>query len=468
MNELNKEQLITAILEHLKYNSFYSYKPYTWQKEFHDAGASHQERMLMAANRVGKTYTAAEETAMHLTGIYPADWKGKRFETAITAWIGSVTNEASRDITQKELVGGLGEKWGTGAIPKDCLFGKPYMRQAGIPSVIDQFKVRHISGGISTGTFKSYDQGWQKWQGTAPHVIWLDEEPEDFRIYTECQTRIITSKGIIMVTFTPLHGMTDLVRHFMEPKATGIYLKSATWDDAPHIDKADKERMIAAYPAFEVEARTKGVPMMGEGRVFPFDEAKFVIDPFIVPDHWSQIWGIDFGIDHPFAACLLAWDRDQDTLYITASYKSTGTTPPTHASAIRKRCQWAPIAWPHDGINREKSGGKPLKDSYLAENLRMLGMSARYENDKGGGQPVEPVILDFYERLQSGRLRVFSHCSEWLEEFRNYHRKDGHLVAVRDDCLKASFYAAMMKRYAMPRIVPKRRIGYAAPIIATG
>jgi hypothetical protein len=177
-------------------NKLATYKPYEWQKEFHAAGVNNPERMLMAANRVGKTMSAAAEAAFHLTGDYPDWWQGRRFLTPVTVWTGSPTNETSRDILQVELLGGLGDKLGTGAIPRGKLVGAPATRQAGVKNVVDSFSVRHVSGGISTCTMKTYEQGWQKWQGSAPHVVWMDEEPDDYKIFSEAQTRILTSHGM--------------------------------------------------------------------------------------------------------------------------------------------------------------------------------------------------------------------------------------------------------------------------------
>jgi hypothetical protein len=49
------------------------YKPYPKQAEFHNAGAKHRERLLMAGNQLGKTLAGGFEVAMHATGRYP-DW----------------------------------------------------------------------------------------------------------------------------------------------------------------------------------------------------------------------------------------------------------------------------------------------------------------------------------------------------------------------------------------------------------
>src|SRR6185369_14571050 len=217
-------------------NRIAAYRPYPWQREFHDAGKDNPERMLMAANRVGKTLSAGAEVSFHLTGEYPDWWAGKRFNHPVLIWTGSPTNETSRDIVQAELIGNLGESLGTGSVPKAKILGTPTTRQAGVKNVVESFRVRHASGGLSSCMLKTYEQGWQKWQGTAPHVVWLDEEPpaSEERIFSEAQTRIITSDGILMVTFTPLQGMTNIVEHFMEGKP-GTFLKGATWDDAPHM-----------------------------------------------------------------------------------------------------------------------------------------------------------------------------------------------------------------------------------------
>ena len=239
-------------------NKLASYRPYPWQKEFHSAGADNPERMLMAANRVGKTMSAGAEVSFHLTGDYPEWWDGKRFSHPVLVWTGSPTNETSRDIVQAELLGGLGEELGSGLIPRSKIVGKPTTRQAGVKNVVDTFQVRHESGGVSTAYLKTYEQGWQKWQGTGPHCVWMDEEPDDYRIFSESQTRILTSHGIVLVTFTPLLGMTELVDHFQTGvDGGGIYLKGATWNDAPHLGKDDRDRLAASYRTHERKARKK-------------------------------------------------------------------------------------------------------------------------------------------------------------------------------------------------------------------
>lgn len=488
-------ELVSAVSHFRKQNKLSGYKPYRWQLEWHAEGKDNPERMIMAANRVGKTMTAAAETTYHLTGLYPEagktffdemdeavrkgmaevgqdawpdGWVGKRYDHGILAWLGSVTNEASRDIVQKEFLGGLGEDLGTGWIPGRLIIGKPSAKQAGISDVIDKVKVRHVSGDISEAVFKTYDQGWRKWQGTAPDEIWLDEEPDENasnekRIFSEAQTRILTSRGCLMVTFTPLLGETELVRHFHKG-LRGTFIKNVTWDDAPHLDEGEKDRLKNAYPEWELETRTLGVPMMGEGRVFTVSEDMIKCAPIEIPDHWARICGIDFGIDHPAAACWIAWDRDRDIIYVYDTHRQSGLTPEFHAPIINQRGKWIPVSWPHDGMNRGKADGTALHRMYRKYEVNMLSMSARYHKDTGAGQPVEPIVVEMIERMRDGRLKIFSDQSNWFEEFRSYHRKDGLIVARKDDLMKATMYAIMMRRYAMPRVRVERRRAYARPL----
>lgn len=456
-------ELTALFLKSLKSSKITTYRPYPWQKEFHEAGDKNPERMLMAANRVGKTQGAAAEVAYHLSGEYPDWWRGRRFEQPTLVWTGSPTNETSKDIVQTELLGDLGESLGTGWVQRSRIVGKPTTRQAGVKNVIDSFKVRHKSGGVSTCVLKTYEQGWQKWQGTAPHVVWLDEEPDDYKIFSEAQTRTLTSKGIVLVTFTPLSGMTELVEHF-QSGGDGIYMKGATWDDAPHLSEDEKKRLASSYREHEREARTKGVPMMGEGAIFPVSDEKITVDPFPIPAHFVRIKGCDFGFEHAGAGSEIAWDRGQDIIYVVDCYREKGQLAPYHAAWFNKANKWIPVSWPHDGMNTSKGGGPKVKEAYVNHGVNMLSKSARYPKsvgqdvEKGGPQDQWPIIDEIRERMMTGRFKVFRNLSLWLEEKRSYHVKsgvDGKVIIVdrRDDILKSTFYAVMMKRYAVSETV---------------
>ncbi len=180
--------------------------------EFFEAGARYRERCAMCANRVGKTEgMGGYETALHLTGQYPEWWVGRRFTKPVDWWAAGKTNETTRDIVQKKLMGPMG-RLGTGLIRQDCIH--KFTRKAGVHDLMDSVQVKHISGGLSELGFKSYQQGRDSFEGTEKDGIWDDEEPP-LDIYGEQLIRTATTNGMTFITFTPLEGMSQVVMSFM-------------------------------------------------------------------------------------------------------------------------------------------------------------------------------------------------------------------------------------------------------------
>ena len=431
----------------------YRYQPYAKQQAFHEAGATFRERLLRAGNQLGKTYSGAAELAYHLTGLYPDWWTGRRWDRPIRAWAGSKTGEVTRDGVQRILVGEpkSRELWGTGLIPGDLI--EDTSSRMGVADALDSVVVKHTSGGLSTLGFKSYDQGREKWQGETLDLVWLDEEPA-MDIYTEALTRTNATGGGLFMTFTPLLGMSEVVRRFLMEDSPDRVDINMTIEDAEHISPVDRARIIASYPAHEREARAKGVPILGSGRIFPVAEELISIAPIQIPEHWPQIGGMDFGWDHPFAAVMLAWDRDGDCIYVTKAYRRRESTPAIHVDAIRPWGDHIPWAWPHDGLQHDKGAGIPLAEQYKSRGLKMLPEKATFQD---GSNSVEAGIMDMLTRMEAGRLKVFNNLAEWFEEFRLYHRKDGRVVKEADDLISATRYAMMMLRFAQspPKPLPK-------------
>ncbi len=230
------------------------------------------------------------------------------------------------------------------------------------------------------------------------------------------------------------------------------HVTTMTIHDAEHYTPAERQAIIDAYPVHERDARTRGIPIMGSGRVFPLAEEALIVAPFAVPAHWVQINGLDFGWDHPFAAVNCAWDRDGDVFYVCREYAERETTPVIHAAAVKPWGSWVPCAWPHDGLQHDKGSGEALKAQYAAQGLNMLPEKASFPD---GGNGVEAGVLEMLDRMRTGRWKVFGTCGAWLAEFRLYHRKNGVIVKERDDVISASRYAFMMRRCAV--VQPVRR-----------
>lgn len=182
-------------------------------------GSPHRDRCVLAANRVGKTESIGGfEVATHLTGRYQHWWPGARFSGPINCWASGKKNETTRDIVQRKLFGAV--RWngrtktvdGTGLIPAEDIGGITWKR--GVADFIDTAKVKHRNGGWSTIGLKSYEQGRGGFEGTEQDLIWCDEEPpQDIR--EEMGIRLMTTRGHMLSTFTPMEGMSEVVMEFL-------------------------------------------------------------------------------------------------------------------------------------------------------------------------------------------------------------------------------------------------------------
>jgi len=447
-----REELLelTEALDVIEYSEtferFKNFKPHPKQKAHIDLGRLRRERLLMAGNRNGKTETGAFEAACHMTGEYPDDWGGRRFDQPTLGWICGETSLLVRDVQQKKLCGppGVTDLFGTGMIPKDAFTDKPSLAR-GVTDAYDTIQVRHKSGGISIGRFKSYEQGRQKFQGEGLDWIWFDEEPP-LNIYAEGIARIGEKDGISWLTFTPLKGRSAVVLRFLDDPSDDRGITTMTLDDALHIPEAARKRMFEGYLPHEREARALGVPILGSGRIFMSPESSIVEAPIeYVPLHWAKIWGLDFGMGHPFAAVLLLWDKDADIIHIHHAFRMPDALIMQHARPMKQTAAAVPVAWPHDGHERDRQSGEPVSKLYKREGLRMLSEHATWPD---GGFSTEAGILEWDEREKNGRLKVAAHLSDWLEERRFYHRKDGMIVKLKDDLMSATRIAIMAKRFA--------------------
>ena len=444
--------LLTALEEHKRFNKLMYFHPYPKQKLFLDLGATKRERLFMAGNRVGKTETGGFEVACHLTGLYPGWWAGKRFDHPTKGWGAGITSLSVREVMQEKLCGeaGILSLHGTGMIPKDLLLG--YTLARGVSNAFDTLRVQHqtdgIKDGISAFSFKSYEQGRDKFQGTALDFGWCDEMPTQTQadIYPEFLTRL-AGEGIMLVTATPL--LNTLVDQFTKEVSPDRAMVQMILDDAEHYTAEQKRALVASWPVHERETRRLGIPMAGFGRVFPYDE-QGLKEPYLdyIPPAWVKLWGVDFGINHPFAAVLIAWDRDMDCIHVLHTIRVRDQQPIHHAAAMKTFAAAVKVAWPQDGTQRDKGSGTPLASIYRAQGLQMLHEHATFPD---GGYSTEAGYAEMDQRMTTGRLKVAAHLADWFEEMRNLHRdKNGAIEKINDDLMSATRTAIVMRRFAHP------------------
>jgi phage terminase large subunit-like protein len=424
--------------------------------EFFEAGAQFKERLFMAANRVGKTVAGAYEATCHLTGYYPAWWKGRRFDKATDGWACGTNSQTTRDVVQGVL---LGRTTGQGMIPSDAILHTVAGR--GITGSIETVWVQHVSGKTSKLGFKTYEQGRRSFEGKAKDFVWCDEEPP-MDIYTEILYRLLTTKGQAWTTFTPLQGMSEVVMSFLEPEKDesrlSKYVVQAGWRDVPHLDEEEKRKLVANTPPYQIKARTEGEPALGIGAIYPIDEAEITVPDRPIPDSWPRAYGMDVGWNRT-AAVWGARDPGTGTIYLYSEHYRAMGEPPTHAFAIRGRGTWMLGVIDPACLGSSQIDGRALMDIY-----RELGL-----NLQPAVNAVEAGIAEVWNLLVSGQLKVMASLTNWLREFRKYHRDDkgsGKIVKRDDHLMDATRYLIVSGRPLMriapepaPAPRPARRLG---------
>ena len=236
---LEQVELLEELNRRNREDKLARYKPYEKQKAWHDMSAEKRCSALLAGNQGGKSYAAAMQVAIFATGRYPEWWQGKRFSSTTRGWVAGISSVGVRDTMQRLLLGPLGNQ-GTGAIPKDCI--EQVRMSRGSPDAVDSILVRHVNGYTSQITFKSYEQGITRLAGETLNYVCMDEEPPA-DVFSECLARISATRGIVFASFTPLLGMSEIVRRFLDGSNPDYGYVQFALDEAGHFTREEKEKM---------------------------------------------------------------------------------------------------------------------------------------------------------------------------------------------------------------------------------
>lgn len=435
---------------------------YDWQADFIRQTATHSQCCLIAANRIGKTYLGTYVDAIHALGEYPDDWPGHRFDHAPLIWCLGYSGEKTRDLLQTPLVGRKnGDTFEGGIIPADRILG--YESMTGTPNAVRTLLVKHASGETARIQFWSYSQGQHALMGDAVDWFHIDEEPRDPAIFPQVLVRTASGDkgngGRGILTFTPENGRTELVIQFMDNASRAQFCMQKGWDDAPHLNDQVKRDLLASFPAHQREMRTKGVPMLGHGRIFDIAEDEITCAPFAIPPHFRVIDGMDFGWDHPQSQVQLVMDPETDSFWVTKAWKKAHAKPSDAWTATKAWAAGVPTAWPADGLQTEKGSAKQQKSYYIEAGFSLLHDHATWPDGSNG---VEAGIFEIRDLMMQGRFKVFAGLRDFFDEFLQYHRDDnGKIGKVRDDVLDAVRTAYMMRRRAIaygdvgrPKVAP--------------
>ena len=423
---------------------------------------------------------------MHAIAFYPSWYTGRKFlkppaierPYEFVGWYGCTTSAMTRDGVQTKLLGDIRQPGGlgTGMIPLDNIVGRPTMAR-GIADFVDTINLTRETGGKAMFRGKTFEMGRAAWQVEAVDLIHGDEDPGDFEIYSECQARLTTTRGMIIWSMTPMLGVTPVRKHFKNKEDGTREILMTIWDAAVskrgHIPDEDIPGIIKRYGS-KAATRAMGGDMQGQGAVFetPAEQIKHTLDLALVPRYWPWLWALDLRHSgqetggHPFAAVLLTWDRDNDVVYIMDAFRMFGMAA-NHVARIKESpMRLAPAAWPHDGgVGAGVQTNDTIAQIYKKLGVNMLSSHATFD---GGGYNTEAGVTLVEERLAGKKLLVASHLFEWFDEYAGYHRDAGKIVKIDDDLMSATRVGIMDLRNAKTTERFLRRTASDSPPMAQG
>ena len=415
------------------------------------AGRNASFRCVLGSNRSGKSEgIGAYETSLHLTGLYPKWWVGHRFNRPIRGLCVASDTDQLRKSVQRKL---FGKDWGTGMIRAHLLPREDARLWGGTAGVFLFAKVKHVSGGWSELSFGTYEQGREAFEAFELDWAWEDEEPP-IEIHNEIMVRtmkseqldIIESDARVIYTYTPLKGMTELTIDVLARQAANdpnVHVTNITWDDVPHLSEAAKALLLSNTPKYLRDARSKGIPVAGEGRIYQMDEAQIVCDPFPIPKHYKWVAGFDVGF-YNTAAVFIAIDPDRDAWFVVSEYCDGGMDEVTgqvidhsiHATRLKMRSKILAgfqIPFVGDCAELEKASGKSYQKLYAELDL-IIKLP-----DKAVFAGLEAV----QSRLANGSLKIFKTCTGLLGEIRQYSQDGGKPIKINDHRVDSVRYACL-------------------------
>jgi phage terminase large subunit-like protein len=395
------------------------------QMEFHRS--QKRIRFVFGGNRSGKTECGAVECVYAARGIHPFRRNRKDCE----GWIVSVSYEVQRDVAQKKILHYLKRDWIEDIVMAEGKKGAPSY------GIIEKIIVKNVFGGVSALSFKSYEQGREKFQGASLDFVWFDEEPPG-DIYDECRMRVFDRAGDIFCTMTPLKGLTFIYDEIYINKYRNdeVWYVEMQWDDNPYLNPAEIAAMSESLPDDVLESRKYGKFSAANGLVYPeFDESVHVVDPFDIPREWQDVIAVDPGLNNPLSCHFYAADFDGN-IYAVAEHYERGRDIDYHAQKIFEIADG--LGWRRDIKGRLNA----LIDSAASQHTLAASKSvAELFYDKGilVNTKVNKELFSGIARVKSlfkrrpSAVFIFRSCHNLIRELKSYRWGDGDSPVKKDD-----------------------------------
>ncbi len=389
-----------------------------------------RNRWVFGGNRSGKTECGAVESIWLARGIHPY----RKNKKDVFGWVVSLSTKVQKEVAQEKILKYLDKNFIEEIIMNT---GKKNSPEYG---VIDTIVIKNVFGGLSRISFKSCEEGREKFQGTSLDFVWFDEEPPE-DIYNECKMRVLDKCGDIFGTMTPLKGQTYIYDEIYLNKNNDpeVFCMFMEWADNPYLSKAELKRLTSSMSEEELTSRRYGMFLQNKKSMVykEFDQQIHVIEPRPLPHDFYDKISIDPGLNNPLSAHFYACDYDGN-VYVIAEHFEAGQTVEYHAKKIiqiAKSLGWQP---------RKDGRYEALIDS--AANQKTLASSKSvtelfFENGIAVNPNVNKDLFAGISRVKSylkngegkARLFIFSSCVNLIREIKSYYWGEGDRPIKDDD-----------------------------------
>ena len=439
------------------------FTPFPKQKEFIELTNKAQIIYWMGAHQTGKTTLAKQIVRAWATGYYPEDWEGKRFDRPTKGIIIGHSAMSVNSLLKTSLLGNHFTNV-SGIIPLnsqkklnkqgslfDTKMGRSLIKYQGSETVYSSLLFRTFLQG-NMGIEGETDVDW----------IWIDEMPKLSFLAVASNRTICVKDSVIIMTATPEKDyISDTVKMFLFHKKEDldapkemkrpnivydniVYINSS-WSDHPNITEENKVKMRKLYLPHQLEVAEHGLPKLGASNVFQFNRSSYVTSPFVIPNYYTRINGMDVGINDPTAIVYGAIDTDTKVIHIINEYKKNNMMPSQHHAKIQS------LNLNHENTNLKQDIRKPhIID--MSSNNRSIGetipdMETVLKAYQKLGWNVLPAkrmlrerknstIQKIYQLIDEKKLVIFDNCINLIDEIENYRRDEEHrIIDGQDDHL---------------------------------
>lgn len=453
-------QALSRLEAYKRHNQRKWFKPDDWQNKAFDLGKTELHRGVIAGNRLGKSYMAAYEISLHLTGRYPDDWKGRRFEKpGINAVaLGFDFAQISRPGAMQSLICGPATDRGAGFIHKDEIV-EIITRTRG---VIGTIYVQHYDSfgnkdGLSRLDFGAYSQGDECLMGASYDFGLIDECPRDDSIFEQMKKRTWDVEGSTLCVFTPEKGLNKTVEAFWNDD--GLHhsgLIHVTLWDSTLISEEEKHRRNNECAPWARGYSIMGIPSAGTGAVFSGIVKETIVIPYLeIPDHWPRISAIDFGMRDTNVVTFWALDPETDTYYLYDEMSHNDTDAIMIAPTLKMKQQgFIPCVYPPDA-NTDRGTGDTYAEIYKRHGCDMSIPAHNYALDPDGtNRNITPGIHFLRELMLTGRFKVVAqNCPTFMKEFDLYsYDKSGKFIDKNNHAIDSARYGTQaLKRFGVSK-----------------